>query len=125
MKIKSRRSSKTVRRALSLRRECLFLRADPKPRATTKLALSAWTFLSVLSGCHSWAWGLTSQTRNPSADRVPLWQLHTDHPSPFRTHHCCKTLLPTADKICVARALFFFRAYSSYPCWDLINSSNS
>lgn len=40
MKIKSRISSKRVRRALSLRRQCLFLRADPKSRATTKLALS-------------------------------------------------------------------------------------
>lgn len=55
----------------------------------------------------------------------PNWWPYTDPPLPVVACYCCRKPLPVAAKICVARALFFSRAYSAYPCWDLINSSNS
>lgn len=82
-------------------------------------------------GRPSWFQCLTSQTRNPNFNRVPLWFpkfggfTQTFPPLPVIACYCWRKPPPTAAKICVARALFFSTAYSAYPCRDLINSSNS
>lgn len=66
-----------------------------------------------------------SQSRQ-SLTSVPqdLW-LHADPLSLASARYCCKKPPPTAAKVSFANALFFFWAYSAYPCRDLINSSNS
>lgn len=48
--------------------------SPPTPAHTVSpLHLHTWeVFFSALLGCHSWAQCLTSQTRNPNPDRVPL-----------------------------------------------------
>lgn len=67
------------------------------------LHLHIWEVLfSALLGCHAWAQCLTSQTRNPNPDRVPLWfpksgsstQTFPHQPEPATAARNCYELQP-------------------------------
>lgn len=92
------------------------------PISVSSLNLHTWElFFSVLSGCHLGSGCDFPKKKSHSWENPTLVASHR----PSLTIQNSPLMQDTATKICVVQALFYFRAYSSYPCWDLINSLNS